>query len=813
MKGFIFLSFLFYLFLLSPPLSGQAPEAISTRTPVFLTPFPEFAPLIAPAGDVLFFSRAGHPANFGFEDRDDIWMADLNYNGQWNAPLNLGPTLNTEIEDQIFAVSLDNNRLYLRRIDQKGKPFIAIAEKDGRSWRYAQPMKIEGLDSLAVLRHAFVSINENWLFACIYHPDDGWGKTDIYVASRKGLLEWGSFKNLGPTINSEGDESTVFLAPDGNTLYFSSNGRQEGLGKQDIYMSRRGDDSWEKWTTPINLGPGINTSADEEHFSTSVAGARGIFCSQEAASNTVVFQSVIPELLRPLPVFLLEGIVKNKDSKKPISAKVHYFNIEPGTAVKKESIVPVGRDGKYKLVFPPSAAVGLYAERDSLFSTSYTFNPENLPIETEDRTSEKLKELQETDPNYLNREKEIQELQISIQDMEKKIDFLAKDLEASLKNIKDKKVQILSETAKDEDPLDYEQEISGIRKQYEIESIQESLDFHGSSTKLSTPTLEGQSDGKNTFSTNEVLGPDFKGFYKKVKGQLRQKIVVPTLSKLSKDLRGGVFQNFKDKKFNAKDLNLLNPQIAKALVELEAHPLNPAADLYLDKFVQAKYPYWEQPYVLRLNDLLQSKMEKEMSKTFRSSMELYLNKELELDYRQIERAFTISSIQSKLDIQKNIEKQLRLRIGDEVNAKKESNQDTLFVSGKSELVLDIELNALARKDPILLENIFFNANTAILDTVSVFELKRLSEFLKNNSGLGVEVNVYTHSNLTYEFASAITSERGQVIAQELIDRGIDPLRVHYRGLGKVNPLNKNDTSRARCKNQRVEIIFFDLKDN
>ncbi len=62
-----------------------------------------------------------------------------------------------------------------------------------------------------------------------------------------------------------------FLAADGKTLYFATD-RPGGLGEMDIWMSKRLDDSWTKWTTPKNLGAPINTEGSEAFFTMDAGG-------------------------------------------------------------------------------------------------------------------------------------------------------------------------------------------------------------------------------------------------------------------------------------------------------------------------------------------------------------------------------------------------------------------------------------------------------------------------------------------------------------------------------------------------------------
>ena len=82
---------------------------------------------------------------------------------------------------------------------------------------------------------------------------------------------WTRPMNLGKTFNSDYKEDTPFLASDGVTLYFSSD-RPGGLGKRDIYFSRRLDDSWLNWSTPVNLGSTINTVGDDANYSIAASG-------------------------------------------------------------------------------------------------------------------------------------------------------------------------------------------------------------------------------------------------------------------------------------------------------------------------------------------------------------------------------------------------------------------------------------------------------------------------------------------------------------------------------------------------------------
>ena len=93
----------------------------------------------------------------------------------------------------------------------------------------------------------------------------GPGDFDIYVSHRASPeAAWGTPQKLGMAVNSTGDDIEPVLSTDGHRLYFSSN-RGGGLGGTDLYVSRRRDKRDDfGWETPVNLGSGVNTAANED---------------------------------------------------------------------------------------------------------------------------------------------------------------------------------------------------------------------------------------------------------------------------------------------------------------------------------------------------------------------------------------------------------------------------------------------------------------------------------------------------------------------------------------------------------------------
>ena len=173
-------------------------------------------------------------------------------------PINMGFYINSENRDYFPALTADGQTIIFSRVVNGNEDFYT-STKNGKDWQPAKPLsnKIntpnynEGAQS--------ISPDGKYLFFTGCNRPDGLGRCDIYVSRKEGL-EWGKAINLGKTINSEYWESQPSISPDGSTLYFVSN-RPGGIGSYDIWKSYLSDEG--QWTTPINLGTKINTPYDE----------------------------------------------------------------------------------------------------------------------------------------------------------------------------------------------------------------------------------------------------------------------------------------------------------------------------------------------------------------------------------------------------------------------------------------------------------------------------------------------------------------------------------------------------------------------
>jgi hypothetical protein len=111
----------------------------------------------------------------------------------------------------------------------------------------------------------------------------GYGGADLYVATRVTVQdEWQAAQNLGPLVNTSANEYGPSLSADGLTLYFTSN-RPGGIGEHDLYMTMR-ESRQGPWGKPVNLGPVVNSEFGEVNPSISRDGLSLYFSDVEGDS-------------------------------------------------------------------------------------------------------------------------------------------------------------------------------------------------------------------------------------------------------------------------------------------------------------------------------------------------------------------------------------------------------------------------------------------------------------------------------------------------------------------------------------------------
>lgn len=301
------------------PLNNKA-ESLGTAVN---SPFDEVYPIITPDGNALYFDRKVHPQNIGTQKNDDIWLS-RNIDGAWTTAENIGAPLNNENFNFMCSISPDGNTALVGNVYQPASsagPGVSITHKNADGWSMPTPVKIKNFNNLNQYNEFCLSPDGAVLIMSLETPS-GKGLLDLYVSF---LLADGSYSEpmtLGNQLNTAGNEMTPFLAADGKTLYFSSNGFP-GYGNQDIFLSRRLDNTWQNWSEPQNLGNEVNTPEWDVYYSIDAKGEYAYFSSSKTTgTNLDIFRIKLPPQAKPLDVMWLKGNVFDRTTSLPINANI-----------------------------------------------------------------------------------------------------------------------------------------------------------------------------------------------------------------------------------------------------------------------------------------------------------------------------------------------------------------------------------------------------------------------------------------------------------------------------------------------------------
>jgi len=267
------------------------------------SPDDEYLPTLTADGQTLIFTRYNRPAM-----AEDFFSSRRQPEG-WGRAVRMAEPLNSNENEGAGCISQDGRILYFTacgRPDGAGRCDLYLSYRKEGGWSRPQNLgpavNTGGWESQPCL-----SIDGQTLYF-VSDRKDGLGGMDIW---RSTLVEgrWSQPVNMGPGINTAGDEKSPFVSFDDQTLYFSSNGRV-GMGGMDLFMCRRTGDS--TWSEPQNLGYPINTRGDESSLIVSPDGSTAIFSSDKfgGQGGLDLYSFALPVEARAKPVEYREEITE-----------------------------------------------------------------------------------------------------------------------------------------------------------------------------------------------------------------------------------------------------------------------------------------------------------------------------------------------------------------------------------------------------------------------------------------------------------------------------------------------------------------------
>ncbi|SHG69015.1 Outer membrane protein OmpA and related peptidoglycan-associated (lipo)proteins [Chryseolinea serpens] len=213
----------------------------------------------------------------------------------------------------------------------------------------------------------------------IYFASDrlgGQGGLDIYKTTLQANGSWSNPVNLGPEVNSKANEDAPFIHPDQKTLFFTSDGHNS-MGGRDIFVTRM---VGTKWTSPENMGYPVNTTVNDNYFTLIADGTRAYFSSDRKGGmgGQDIYYIDLPAESANIPLTMIKGKILNAETGKPMPTKIYLIDNETD---KKLDFVydPDPETGNYLVILPPSKNYDMVIESEGFLP--YTLNI-NIPNQT-----------------------------------------------------------------------------------------------------------------------------------------------------------------------------------------------------------------------------------------------------------------------------------------------------------------------------------------------------------------------------------------------------------------------------------------------
>jgi hypothetical protein len=188
--------------------------------------FRELAPVIAPDGKTLYYTRWKHPANVGYAKKQDIWFSELQADKTWGPAKPFPEPINNSEHNAICAIYPDGKTLLLNNVYMPNGEMskgISISQKTASGWGFPEQVAIADFKNKS--EYAEYSIAPNGRILLISAQlDDTEGGKDLYVSFLQDNKSWSRPVNLGKSVNTAEDEGMPFIAADSKTLYFSTKG-------------------------------------------------------------------------------------------------------------------------------------------------------------------------------------------------------------------------------------------------------------------------------------------------------------------------------------------------------------------------------------------------------------------------------------------------------------------------------------------------------------------------------------------------------------------------------------------------------------
>lgn len=332
--------------------------------------YDEISPYITPDGSKIFFIREDHPQNTMTGETQDVWWCKMENDSVTTEAKHLGFPFNTLVNNSINFQSADGQIRFMKGVFDKfgqylksGYSYTVLTEE---GWSDPKAMNIKKYAKMAKGMYVGMCVAPSGnVMILSFSEKKNHDRSELYISKRINDKTWTKPEKIKGTLDGD---FAPFIASDNKTMYFSSYARG-GYGNADIFVMKRLDDTWLNWSAPENLGANINTPEWDAYFKVSPTGRYAFMVSSKDGNSDVYrlplfstdkTKEVISQAVKPDPVIIVEGIVKDAETGKFLQANIEYVNLT------SNSLEGIGRssvlDGSYKVVLPYGSNYSLTAK-------------------------------------------------------------------------------------------------------------------------------------------------------------------------------------------------------------------------------------------------------------------------------------------------------------------------------------------------------------------------------------------------------------------------------------------------------------------
>jgi hypothetical protein len=316
--------------------------------------YPDYGPAMSLSNDKLIFTKRKKNLKYGridYNEEEDLWYS-INYDGFWDEAQPFGNPVNTSCNEGSACISRDGKTMYFSRCKVAGYQYDC-ADILGNCDLYETHLTDDSVWSNPVNLGHHVNSTSWDSQPSLSHSEDtlyfasdrlgGFGLSDIYFTYKKSDGSWAVPENMGPTINTRANEVSPFYHPQHHVFYFSSNGHLLNFGNYDIFKSHKFGKHWDE---PKNIGPLVNGKGSEYYF-TIDAESKNLFYAkaEENDKNLDLFSFPLPMEAQPLAYTQIKGSLVDSVTGTPFKGIVSVIDLDNGIEVAPKYLK---EDGSYE---------------------------------------------------------------------------------------------------------------------------------------------------------------------------------------------------------------------------------------------------------------------------------------------------------------------------------------------------------------------------------------------------------------------------------------------------------------------------------